>query len=272
MRYLVTTLLLLVPLAFAGDAYEDASDVTETVIIEGEVGGGGPIWDWPTAFLFDNGPVFNSSGTGFGGCDESILESVTLGMNTLGFGHQIDHDNRIADDFVIPTGESWDIAQITFFAYQTNADSLSTPITGQYIQIWDDVPTSDKASVIWGDLATDRLSTSAFASVFRVTETTGGASNRPIWVNTCTVPLTLGEGTYWIVWQVDGSLSSGPWAPPIAILGQSTTGNGLQSTDSGVTWNPAMDSGSSTQQGFPFIIEGSVALERSTWGSIKSVF
>ena len=63
-------------------------------------------------------------------------------------------------------------------------------------------------------------------------------------------------GTYWLDWQSDGTGGSGPWAPPIAILGQNTTGNGLQSLDGGVTYGLAEDSGSLTQQGFPFVIYG----------------
>ncbi|MCD4700269.1 MAG: hypothetical protein K8S24_00280 [Candidatus Aegiribacteria sp.] len=272
MRYLVFALLLLVPLAFASNAYEDVSNIDEFMVIEVE-GAGGPIWYEPTATLYDNGPLINSPGTGFGGADESILQSTSLGMNTLGFGHQITNDNRIADDFVIPTGDTWDIIEITFFAYQSFAPSSPSPITNYHVQIWDDAPTSNKASVLWGDLSTNRLSSTAFSNIYRVTETSSGGSNRAIFANTCSVPVTLGEGTYWIVWQAAGSASySGPWAPPITINGLSTTGNALQSTDGGVTWPNAQDSGTSTQQGFPFIIEGAVALERSTWSSIKSAF
>jgi hypothetical protein len=68
--------------------------------------------------------------------------------------------------------------------------------------------------------------------------------------------LVLPAGTYWLDWQTDGSLASGPFAPPISINGVLTTGNGLVTGDNGATWAPALDGGSNTQQGFPFIIEG----------------
>ena len=67
--------------------------------------------------------------------------------------------------------------------------------------------------------------------------------------------VTLAAGTYWLDWQVDGTLSSGPWAPPISILGQTTTGNGLQSV-SGGAFAPALDGGTGTQQGLPFQLLG----------------
>ena len=71
--------------------------------------------------------------------------------------------------------------------------------------------------------------------------------------------------TYWISWQVDGSLASGPWAPPVTYngadnglnpLGQAP--NGMQSI-SGGAFNPVLDSGSQTGDEFPFIINGFVS-------------
>ncbi len=45
-----------------------------------------------------------------------------------------------------------------------------------------------------------------------------------------TIGTALAQGTYWVQSATDGSLASGPWAPPITILGQTTTGNALQYT------------------------------------------
>ena len=73
--------------------------------------------------------------------------------------------------------------------------------------------------------------------------------------NVTTAVVSLGEGTYWINWATDGSASSGPWAPPVSILGSTTTGDGLQSTDSGASYAPVVDVGG---QGFPFIVEGTI--------------
>jgi len=84
------------------------------------------------------------------------------------------------------------------------------------------------------------------------------ATDRPIM--TCTVGnitgLVLDEGTYWIDYQFNGSLSSGPWAPPVTIPGQLGTGNALQYTTSAGAWGPANDNGSGQQQGMPFLIYG----------------
>jgi len=75
-------------------------------------------------------------------------------------------------------------------------------------------------------------------------------------VNTAAAGVFLPPGTYWLDWSTDGSLASGPWAPPITILGTAVTGNGEQSVGGGA-FAPALDSGTGTpQQGFPFILYG----------------
>ena len=68
-----------------------------------------------------------------------------------------------------------------------------------------------------------------------------------------TVGTVLAPGTYWLDWQTGGTLASGPWAPPVTILGQTAKpgANGLQYT---TTWAAALDT--TFQQDLPFIIEG----------------
>lgn len=215
--------------------------------------------DGPTV-LYDNGPLVNSPGTGSGGADESILQGGTLGHTTIGFGHQVLNGNRMADDFTITDPGGWDIDTFTFFAYQTGSTTTST-MTAVNMRISDAMPPG--GSVVFGDTTTNVMTSTGWTNIFRVTDTTLGATNRPVMANTVTLasPLHLDPGTYWIDWQTDGSLASGPWAPPITINGQASTGNGLQSlADNGATFAPALDGGANAdQQGFPFIIEGVIA-------------
>jgi len=208
----------------------------------------------PVAALYDNGPLVNSPGTGAGGADESMLQSVSLGMTTLGFGHQVASGNRIADDFTVPAG-GWYVDTITFFAYQTGSSLVST-ISAVNLQIWNGVPGAPGSSVIFGDTTTNRLINTTWSGIYRVSETSSGDTQRPIMANTVKVGVMLPPGTYWLDWQSDGTLSSGPWAPPVTINGQATTGNALQYTSGTGTWNAALDGGTGTQQDFPFIIEG----------------
>ena len=202
----------------------------------------------PCTVLHDNGPL-TTHPAACAGDDASRLQSVSLGMNTLGFGHQFSLNYRVADDFTVPAG-GWQVDQVAFYAYQTGAGTTS-PITGVYYQIWDGSPDNPGSTVVFGDLVTNRLLSTEYFHIQRDSESSNCANNRYLFRNLCSAGVFLPAGTYWIEWMTDGSLSSGPWAPPITILGQTTTGNALQFTGA---WAPAQDSGTLTQQGFPFVL------------------
>ena len=232
----------------------------------------GDTWLGSRDVLFDNGPLVNSPGTGVGGADESVLQSVSLGMATLGFGHQFPLGYRVADDFVIPAGEVWNVTGITFFAYQTGAPTNPSPITGVYFEIYDAMPPA--GNVVGGNIANNALASSAWSNIYRVTEaTTGSATDRAIFANQTTMtPVQLGPGTYWVAWSTAGTFASGPWAPPITINGMSTTGNGFQSLDAGATYASLLDIGG---QGLPFLIQGTLqttATANSSWSELKALY
>jgi hypothetical protein len=248
----VALVLALAGLAYAG-SQQDVFDPSET-----SVPNAAPLtsfeWPAPDAVLYDNGPLITHVGAGVGGADVSALQ-VSLGMNTLGAGQQYSLGYSMADDFTVTDAAGWQIDDITFFAYQSNSPTTST-ITGVYVQIWNGDPSSG-GSVIWGDLTTNRLLTTGWSNIYRATDTNyTTTSNRPIMENVATIGTTLAQGTYWLQVSTDGSASySGPWAPPITILGQTTTGNALQYT---TAWGAWTDSGTLTPQGLPFVINGSV--------------
>jgi hypothetical protein len=216
-------------------------------------GAPGPQSDWayPDAVLYDNGPLVTNPGGGAGGADVSALQTG-IGMDTYGFGYQQSAGNRVADDFTI-TGGGWFIETITFFGYQTGSSTTST-FTAMNLRIWDGPPDNPASMVVFGDTTTNVMTSSVFSNIYRTLDTSLTATDRPIMANTVTVNTFLPTGTYWLDWQANGTLASGPWAPPITILGQTTTGNALQWTGS---WAAAVDGGLFTPQGFPFVIEGS---------------
>ncbi|HRI57650.1 MAG TPA: hypothetical protein PK170_11200, partial [Anaerolineae bacterium] len=207
----------------------------------------------PAAVLYDNGTLITHPGGGAGGANASAVQTG-LGNSTYGFGHAITAGLRIADDFTVPAG-GWNISTITFYAYQTGSTTTST-INNVNLRIWDGVP--GVGNIVFGDTSTNRLAGSSFSNIYRVLDTGLGDSARPIMADVVTVNTVLPAGTYWLDWQTGGTLSSGPWAPPVTILGQTQKpgANGMQFN---TTWGAAIDTGSSTQQDFPFIIEGSAA-------------
>ncbi|KAB2966144.1 MAG: hypothetical protein F9K18_06010 [Thermoanaerobaculia bacterium] len=223
--------------------------------------------DAPQVVLHDNGPLVTHPGGGFGGADASALQTA-LTMNILGFGHQIVNNNRVADDFTISDPGGWQIDTITFFAYQTGSTTTST-INDIRLQIWDGPPGAGGV-VVFGDLVTNRLASSSFTNAYRVTDTTLTANNRPIMADVATVGITLGPGTYWLDWMTGGTLASGPWAPPVTVLGSTGTGNGMQSLAGGA-FAPVLDVG---PQDFPFVIEGSAVAQialNKTVGTVPGV-
>jgi hypothetical protein len=203
--------------------------------------------------LYNNGPIVNSPGTGANGMDESMLQVSSLGMTTYGFGCQLSGANTIADDFEV-TG-TWTIESFEFFAYQTGS-SLTSTITGAYLRIYDGDPRNG-GNIVYGGLSTNRMITTEFASIYRVDQTASGSIDRPVMRIVCeTNGLILSPGTYWVEYTLDGSLSSGPWAPPITINGSNTTGNASQYEGQYSAWFDLNDNNTLTRQGVPFIING----------------
>jgi hypothetical protein len=237
------TLLALSILALAPAAFGQARDT--------EILGPGPahstpeaMWGGAAQVLFNNGPIITGTGNGAGGANTSAIAAPgTL----FGFGCQQVNGNRVADDFTIPAGQTWVINQITTFQYQTGSTTTST-FTGGSLRIWTGTPGT--GSVIFGDDTTNRLTSSAFTNIYRVTSTTLTNTQRPIMANSLDVGgLTLGAGTYWIDVSYSGSLASGPWCPPVTP----GTGNALQSL-AGAAFAPALDG--AAQQALPFLVEG----------------
>ena len=210
-----------------------------------------PVTDVPASVLYDNGPVFNSTGTGAGGANESIL---SLPLNIFGFGHQYALGYSVADDFTVPGGSTWAIGSIEFFAYQTGSSTTPT-INGLAMQIWNGKPGDFGSAVVWGDFVTNVMASASFSNIYRVQAPNGGVL-RPIMKVVANTPgLSLPAGTYWVEWAMAGTLSSGPWAPPI-VTGTLATGNAIQSLDEGATYNDILSG--TYPQGLPFIINGEV--------------
>jgi hypothetical protein len=178
--------------------------------------------------LYDNGPVLNSVGSGLDGADESILQSVTLGTGIFGFGAGNAGGLRIADDFTVPTGETWDVDSLIVYGYQTLSGNTST-LNGAFVEIFDGDPNAG-GTVIHGDQTTNVLLSSEWTNVYRVTETTTGAnSDRPIMDVVAELDVELTEGTYWLVYSFTGDGAfSGPWSPPIEPVGTCYPGNAQQ--------------------------------------------
>ncbi len=209
----------------------------------------------PQDVLYENGPLVTCAGCGASGADASEVQT-SLGLSTYGFGHAVSSGFRVADDFTVDSPDGWQVETFTFYAYQTGSTTTST-FTDVNYRIWDGPPSDPASMVLFGDTTTNRLINSAWSGIYRTLDTTLTNTDRPIMANTVSAGVFLPAGTYWLDWQSAGTLGSGPWAPPVSIEGQTTTGNALQYDGAG--WNPLIDTGANAQQDLPFIVEGTVA-------------
>jgi hypothetical protein len=209
--------------------------------------------------IFAQHDLITHTGGGFGGADASVLQT-SLSMNTLGGGFSTATGYSLADDFIIPAGETWRISGFTFYAYQTGSTTTST-ITDALIRVYSGAPNAG-GTVVQDFWAGSNMTSTAWTNIYRTQESDiTTATTRPIMNVECTVTeFDLTEGEYWVEVSLSGSLASGPWCPPITILGQTTTGNAIQYNTS---WTNFNDSGTLTQQGVPFDIIGEVIAEGS---------
>ena len=206
----------------------------------------------PQAVLYENGPLITNPGAGAGGKDVSALQ-----LNNTAYGSNISISGgfRVADDFVVPAG-GWTIDTMTFYAYQTGSPTTST-LNAVNLRIWDGPPDQAGSNIVFGDTTTNRFASTAFTDIYRTTGTDLTNSQRPIMAVVANVGTTLAAGTYWVDWQAGGTLASGPWAPPVTIVGATNKPGANALQWDGTAWAPAADGGSGAPQDYPFLIDGS---------------
>jgi len=184
-----------------------------------------------------------------------FASEVQLGNGIAGFSNQLaaGANFRIADNFQVGVPDEFELSGISFFAYQSNASATTPTMTAVNFRIWSGQPGQPGSTVVYGDTTTNTLQSSVFTQVYRYIN--GQCSiTRPVWENRAAASGRLGAGHYWLDWQTQGTLASGPFAVPITITGQQTIAgaNGLQFN--GTSWISAVDSGDI--QDFPFVIRG----------------
>lgn len=202
---------------------------------------------------------------------------TTSSNTTGGVGCQVigaATNNRCADDFIVPVGETWTVSSVVTFAYQTGFAGGTSPIVGATLRIWSGFPGAAGSTIVFGDTTTNRLGSSTNSNLFRIFNTTTPApgtapgTTRIIWQNTINVTpsAVLPAGHYWVDFQTDSGATTGNFAPPIAI--PNTRGamvyNGIQNINA-AGWLPLIDTGNpaatSADYGvdFPFKLNGTIA-------------
>jgi hypothetical protein len=175
---------------------------------------------------------------------------------------------RLADDFIVPEGQVWNLADAQLFAYQSGVSRL-TATTGS-IRIWNGQPGAAASSVVFGDTTTNRVTSVEAMNAYRVFTTTVGPAimspdtSRRLHVVTLSANATLNAGTYWIDFQLARSESTAPiFVVPVTLQGVRSLAqwNAQQYADG--AWSSLVDTGkpdgtSDAPQDIAFTLTGSV--------------
>lgn len=219
----------------------------------------------PEALIYDAGPLVTDPTGGFGGAPVSALQNVApFNMGVFGFGAQGGvTNNTLADGF--STNGVWCVTAIELFGYQTGATAAS--MNGVFIEIYNGNPTTGGVPIGGSPGLANNLFTTAGYSVtntltgiYRATAVAPLGDTRQIQSILVGLPAglnlnssLLASGEYFIRYQMTGTVASGPFVPPITILGSPVTGNALQSIGVGALL-PIVDA--TFGQGIPFRLYG----------------
>lgn len=175
--------------------------------------------------LHDNGGFVTSPDGGTGsiaGLPISQAESFTmpgssLTFSTTGVAATVATSTAAADDFTVPEGETWDLASVTLFAFQT---SQTTPtITRVRINLWTAAPFSAGSPApvpnpLPRPVLEQPLILDARHGVFVAHRqgSSGTSTVRPVYAYTVSLDDLpegglLGPGTYWLEWAFEGASS-----------------------------------------------------------------
>jgi len=187
---------------------------------EGEGAPGGGISEGVTltgeGVVYDSGELATLVDRGCGGNDASRLQTDSLGMGLYGVSASVPY--RVAEDFTLT--EETTINRFVFYALQASSGTTCTIDDVRFI-VWDDSPAGFGAP-IFGDLVTNKFESCEFSGVYRDSESSPGACDQPVMAVTATVNQTLPAGTYWVDFQLDGTLLSSVYAPLITVLGETS--------------------------------------------------
>ena len=200
--------------------------------------------------LFDQADMVTHPGAGYNGADVSALYG---GQGTYGPNGNASSKFWLADDFTL-TGAAL-VREIEFYAYQTGSSTTSS-FTGCYVSIYDTEPLDSTAVPVWTSDTISCMTSTSWTGIYRTTATAFTDTMRPIMRIVAGINTTLPAGNYWVSVGFTGSIASGPWGTPRAVLGEVSTGNAIQYLPGEGAWGPWRDGTSLEQLGMPFVVRG----------------
>lgn len=188
-------------------------------------------------------------------------------------------NNRCADDFIVPVGETWTINQVVVYIIQVAA--TTNPVNNMNLRIWNGRPGDVGSTIVFGDTTTNRFVSSTDTNTLRAFNSAVPASNVPrtdltIWEVKISVSpaAVLTAGTYWVDFQT--TTTAAQFTPLTTYVGARSVplNNARQFTSSTGLWADVIDAGNpaatpDVRLDIPFKLEGSragvAAIPRNRW-------
>ena len=214
------------------------------------------------SFNWNAEEFFNNFVTDSGAMNNGADASWTKGsQSTFGPGCQQANGNRVGDSFTLTAATT--INEIEVYGYQTGSSTTST-FNGLYAQIYDGNPMAG-GQVVWGDANANIMTATVFTNCYRGSDGDATGTTRPIMsVTASNLNIELAAGTYYLVYQLSGTGSSGPWGQPHAEPGIGNTGSGVQWLGSDGAWQNLTDTGAGTPYGCAMKITGITGFQYGT--------
>lgn len=208
---------------------------------------------------------------------------TTVSNTSLGLGAAVSTNFSLADDFVVPAGQSWSITKFTFYAYKTGTTGAVSPFNDLRVVVHSSNPAVGTTTILHGNIDTNVYGTSSDALMYRIGNSlyptaSAPGTTRKIWkIESTPVLLTLPAGTYWVEWQVGDILATGNFLPASTVAGARTQAgyNAVQHNITDAVWAAAVDAGNpatppSVALDMPFIINyGTLGTESFAKNNIK---
>jgi hypothetical protein len=237
--------------------------------------------------IYDNGPLTTGNLTdsgvaapaGYHWSEAQVDDDVPGVANTLAGanGSVTATVFRVADDFEVPPGQRWTLANAEVFAYQTGYTGAAAPFDFVSLRIWNGPPGEPGSTILCGDASTNVYQGATEVNLLRIFNTatpapgTTPAPNRRIWALRASIPAACAgqdffePNVYWLDWnsRIPGLIAH--FAPPVTVPGTRNRpgDNARQDTGSGA-WGPIVDNGNpvtppSLPQGLPFKLYGAIS-------------
>ena len=173
----------------------------------------------------------------------------------------------VADDFVVPAGEQWNITEMQFYIYRTAYTGVTPPFDIVKVNIFNGIPSNPASISVFGDDTSNRFVSGTDSQMYRIFNSSVPApgtvpgTTRKIWNIKTNVITTLNPGTYWVKYQFEDAAMNPGFAPSVTIPGSRglPTFNAIQFQGAVTGWVPIIDAGNpATAPDFtidmPFII------------------